>query len=310
MADFRLRVFESVARLLSFTKAAKELSISQPAITKHIQELENDYGFQLFERNTSRIRVTVKGEIFLKYAVGVLKRYEALEANAALLSIDFKGKLQLGTTPFLANCLFPPLLAEFRHSNPDLQITLISQAPEELLSSIAEKCIDLAILPGLEDDAAFQYTPFIKNRLVLVKSQNKTAGVDAGQITENQKTGNRGELIVPERLEEILFMENQSVPKFLSALQDANNIVAVESVEGAKSYLKRVVGSRAILPELSIMEELESSLFAISEYICSGADEETLSFVQSKNNQDKNVANFIKFATIWAALYFKGREVR
>lgn len=71
MSDFRLKVFQSVAKNLSFTKASQELFVSQPAITKHIQELETYYQVRLFERQGSKISLTVAGELLLKHR----KRY-------------------------------------------------------------------------------------------------------------------------------------------------------------------------------------------------------------------------------------------
>ena len=67
MNDFRLKVFRSVAKNLSFTKAAQELFISQPAITKHIQELETEFSVQLFERQGNRIKLTPAGQLMLKH---------------------------------------------------------------------------------------------------------------------------------------------------------------------------------------------------------------------------------------------------
>lgn len=64
MSDFRLRVFSSVAKNLSFTKASQELFISQPAITKHIQELETMYQTRLFERMGNKILLTDAGRLF------------------------------------------------------------------------------------------------------------------------------------------------------------------------------------------------------------------------------------------------------
>ncbi len=61
MPDFRLRVFQAVARHLSFTKAAQELYISQPAVTKHVRELETTYGQRLFERRAGRVSLTEAG---------------------------------------------------------------------------------------------------------------------------------------------------------------------------------------------------------------------------------------------------------
>ena len=61
MSDFRLKVFQSVAKNLSFTKASQELFVSQPAITKHIQELESTYQARLFDRQGSKISLTEAG---------------------------------------------------------------------------------------------------------------------------------------------------------------------------------------------------------------------------------------------------------
>ena len=67
MSDFRLKVFQSVAKNLSFTKASQELFVSQPAITKHIQELEAAYQTRLFDRQGSRISLTDSGKLLLEH---------------------------------------------------------------------------------------------------------------------------------------------------------------------------------------------------------------------------------------------------
>lgn len=69
MSDFRLRVFSSVAKNLSFTKASQELFISQPAITKHIQELETMYQTRLFERMGNKILLTDAGRLLLDWSI-------------------------------------------------------------------------------------------------------------------------------------------------------------------------------------------------------------------------------------------------
>jgi len=68
MFDFRLKVFYTVARRLNFTKAAEELFITQPAVTKHIHEIESYYKTQLFERNGTRIQLTPAGAVLLEHA--------------------------------------------------------------------------------------------------------------------------------------------------------------------------------------------------------------------------------------------------
>ncbi len=79
--DFRLRVFETMCRTLSFTAAARELGISQPAISLNIAELEKQLGATLFERVGGKVSLSEKGEIFHRYSSQILHWYDA--ANKA-----------------------------------------------------------------------------------------------------------------------------------------------------------------------------------------------------------------------------------
>ena len=93
MSDFRLKVFQSVAKNLSFTKASQELFVSQPAITKHIQELETYYQARLFERQGSKISLTVAGELLLKHSEKILDDYKRLEYEMHLLHKELAQRL-------------------------------------------------------------------------------------------------------------------------------------------------------------------------------------------------------------------------
>ena len=79
MIDTRLKIFRSVTALLSFTKAANELFISQPAISKHIQELEKEYGMRLFDRIGNRIQLTRAGQLMLDHACKIIDAYQNLD---------------------------------------------------------------------------------------------------------------------------------------------------------------------------------------------------------------------------------------
>lgn len=78
MSEFRLKIFQCVAKHLSYTKASEELIISQPAVSKNIQKLEDYYEVRLFERLGSKVELTPAGEIFLELSNEVLSRYETL----------------------------------------------------------------------------------------------------------------------------------------------------------------------------------------------------------------------------------------
>ena len=113
MSDFRLKVFQSVAKNLSFTKASQELFVSQPAITKHIQELEAAYQTRLFDRQGSRISLTDSGKLLLEHCERILEDYKRLEYEMHLLHNEYTGGLKLGASTTIAQYVLPPLLASF-----------------------------------------------------------------------------------------------------------------------------------------------------------------------------------------------------
>ena len=114
MSDFRLRVFSSVAKNLSFTKASQELFISQPAITKHIQELETMYQTRLFERMGNKILLTDAGRLLLEHCEKILEDYGRLEYEMNLLRNEHTGELRLGASTTIAQYVLPPWLVSSR----------------------------------------------------------------------------------------------------------------------------------------------------------------------------------------------------
>src|SRR4051812_48430425 len=116
--DFRLKVFYTVSTKLSFTKAAEELFITQPAVTKHIKELEEQLGAALFTRNGSNIALTNSGLIVLKHAERIFEQYAELENELATASNAAKGNIRIGASTTLTQYVLPKILALFRKSYP------------------------------------------------------------------------------------------------------------------------------------------------------------------------------------------------
>ncbi|MEG0930996.1 LysR family transcriptional regulator, partial [Algoriella sp.] len=98
MFDFRLKVFDTVARRLNFTKAANELNITQPAVTKHVKEIENYLNIKLFDRNGTKIKLTKAGEILLQYTDQLFTVYRDMEFEIAQLKEHQKGSLRVGAS--------------------------------------------------------------------------------------------------------------------------------------------------------------------------------------------------------------------
>ena len=116
MFDFRLQVFQAVAKRLNFTKAAPELYITQPAVTRHIHELERHFKIKLFDRNGSRIVLTQAGDILLQHTEKLFAVYRNMEFEMNSLSLQHSGRLRLGASTTIAQYILPPVLAAF-HKN-------------------------------------------------------------------------------------------------------------------------------------------------------------------------------------------------
>lgn len=172
--DFRLKVFKSVAHKLSFTKAAADLYITQPAVTKHIHELEEHFGTPLFKRNGNSISLTSTGQIVLQYAEKIFEIYAALETELAQLNDIAGGSLRIGASTTIAQNILPRILALFKKSYPAISFTFVQGNTDFIsLQVIAEK-IDIAIVEGNSHFPQIAYEPFAKDEIVLVTRSNSS----------------------------------------------------------------------------------------------------------------------------------------
>ena len=170
MSDFRLKAFISVAKNLSFTKASKELYISQPAITRHIQELEAKYHIALFERMGNKIKLTRAGEILLEHSERIVEDYKRLEYDLHLLTNTYAGELRIGASTTIAQYVLPAVLAKFVDKFPDVKISLLNSNSRQIESALGEHRIDLGMVEGIQHTPNIKYTVFMQDELVAVVS--------------------------------------------------------------------------------------------------------------------------------------------
>lgn len=170
--DFRLKVFYTVASKLSYTKAANELFITQPAVTKHIKELEMQLQTRLFNRNGSSISITPSGEILLRYAQQIFKLYSNLENELAEISDMTNGKLQIGASTTLAQYVLPRILAKFKKTYPSIDLRLINGNSAFIEQQIIAEKIDIALVEGVSHYPQINYESFVKDEIVLVVRTN------------------------------------------------------------------------------------------------------------------------------------------
>ena len=289
MFDYRLKVFYTVANRLSFTKAANELNISQPAVTKHIKEIENQLNTKLFDRKGTTIQLTESGKILFVYAEKSRQLYRDLEFAIAQLNKQEKGKLKIGASTTIAQYILPEILAKFNSYYKDINIELVTHNSEDIATLLKTGKIDLGIVEGESKSSYFDYQKFKRDEIILV------CKADHPLVNKNFKTKDLYDvdLIVREQgsgTQE--FIQNQ-LKKSKVDLQKLNIIMQLGSSESIKNYLLHSE-ALAFLSINTILPELKNNQLSVID-IKNFSIERDFNFITLKGEQSELIHLFMKF---------------
>ena len=146
MADRRLQVFHTVARVMSFTKAAEILHMTQPAVTFQIKQLEDAFNTRLFDRTHNKITLTEAGRVVYDYAEQILESYAKMANDVKDLTGDITGALVIGASTTIAEYLLPRLLGVFKKQFPDVTLRLQVGNTDAIVSMVENNLLDLGIV--------------------------------------------------------------------------------------------------------------------------------------------------------------------
>ena len=289
MFDYRLKVFSTVANRLSFTKAANELNISQPAVTKHIKEIENQLNTKLFNRNGTTIQLTESGKILFVYAEKVRNLYRDLEFGLSQLNKQEKGKLKIGASTTIAQYILPEILAKFNSYYKDINIELVTHNSEDISTLLKNGQIDLGIVEGESKSSYFNYEIFKPDEIVLVcKSTHPLVQknfklkdlYDVDLIVREQGSGTQE------------FIQNQ-LKKSGIDVQKLNIIMQLGSSESLKNYLIHS-DAMAFLSINTVLQELKNNQLSVID-IKNFSIERDFNFITLKGEQSELINLFMKF---------------
>jgi LysR family transcriptional regulator, low CO2-responsive transcriptional regulator len=163
----QLRVFNEVARQLSFARAAEVLHLTPPAVTMQVKELEGHVGLPLFERSGRQVALTTAGEYMLVYTRKMLSTLKDAEDAAARLQRLEVGTLTIGMVS-TAKYFLPRLLAEFRSEHEGVEIRLVVGNREQLVKMLQGNEVDIAIMGRPPTELATRAEPFAAHPHVFV----------------------------------------------------------------------------------------------------------------------------------------------
>lgn len=167
---FSLRTFYILANERSFSKAAKILCLSQPAVSHQIHSLEEYLETRLFNRIKGEINLTSSGVILFKYAEKILALYQEAEKEIANLTDLKRGQLVIGASTTIGQYFLPPLLGEFKDLHPKIEIFLTNANTEVICSQLLNNLIDLGIVEAPVKHKDILSEKFIEDELIVITS--------------------------------------------------------------------------------------------------------------------------------------------
>ena len=161
-----MKIFLAVYQEQQITKAARQLCMTQPAVTRAIQEIEAYYGVRLFERINRKLYITQTGTMFYTYAVHIVDCFDQMEKG--LRDWDQLGVLRVGATIALGTDLLPKVLVRFQQANPALQIRSVVSNGAALQQALLDNQLDFAVIEGSVGQEELASRAIAPDRLVLI----------------------------------------------------------------------------------------------------------------------------------------------
>lgn len=251
--NYRDIVFIAVAENLSFSKAANELFISQPAVTNHIKELETKYKTNLFERKGNKIYLTHNGKILYNAFKQIEQEYRSVEFEINRLNDAVSGRFVIGASSTISQYLIPKIIATFHKKYPKIEIELINGNSFDMEQLLLDNKIDLAMVENDLSQSGIQYRKFIDDELIIVTGgdnvYSKRKNIDKTDLLQipivlREKGSGTLEVIKNAFSRHKLPFEKLNVPIHLGSTESIKNFLlnfdglAIVSAQAVKTELR------------------------------------------------------------------------
>ena len=163
----RVRYFMAVAEQLHFGRAAERMHVVQPAISQQIKRLEEELGVELFLRSGNEVRLTEAGRQMLPECVRLLNQADEVVRVAKAAAAGTRGKIRFGFVDNSVFSLLPPLIREFRHRFPDVDLVLETMIRAQQSEGLLDHRLDVALMPGPTPQGDFESEIFVSAPLIV-----------------------------------------------------------------------------------------------------------------------------------------------
>lgn len=150
------------------TKAAERMTMTQPAVSLAIKELENYYGIVLFDRIGRRLQITPAGENFLQYALRITAQFDDMERE--MRNWDSAGILRVGASVTIGSQFLPGYVKAFHHKNPGTEVRVIVSSSDKLEQGLINNKLDFALSEGISHNPSMHIEEYMQDRLSIIAS--------------------------------------------------------------------------------------------------------------------------------------------
>ena len=258
MLDIKLATLLTVAKEKNFTKAAEKLSLTQPAVSHHIGQLEDELGTRIFVRAKTGLRLTPEGEIVLRYAERLRSLYDKMleELNDSERHMT---KIRVGITHTAESNLITEILAKYGAQEDNITITVITDTIKHLYTMLAAYQLDLAFIEGKPSDSAFNHilldTDYLACVLPVTHPLAAQSMVSLAELKNEQMILRLPSSGTRRLFEAALLSINESIHSFNIGME-------VDKIATIKDLIRKELGV-SILPKSACMDELKKGKLAV-----------------------------------------------
>ncbi len=162
----QLRVFVEIVRQGSFTLAAEQLHIAQPAVSMTIRKLEEELDLTLLNRQERRVTMTAEGESLLRHAERILDNLASAETEMAEFRGLTHGEVRIGIPPMMSSYYFPQIIRDFRDRYPNLKLSVNGEGAARIQRMIAKGELDMGVIAGQKSMDGLEYQHFLREEIV------------------------------------------------------------------------------------------------------------------------------------------------
>ncbi len=258
MVDPKIESLLTVAKYGNFTRAAEVLSLTQPAVSHHIKQLENELGITIFSRKKGDLRLTVAGEIVVKYAMRMNAIYDRMKEVLSDRENNIE-RLRIGITHTAESNVIAEVLAKYGSDNPDIIITIITDSIKNLYSMLENYEIDFAIVEGISGNSDINSLLLDTDYLVCaVANENPISKQSMVTIEELKKQ----RLILRLPMSGTVNLFVSSLESINRSIDEFNVILEVDNIDTIKTLIRKNLGV-SILPKSTCMDEVRKQKMTV-----------------------------------------------